>query len=131
MIGLDTNVVIRYVAQDDRAQAADASRIFETLSESNQGYLSTVTLVEIDWVLRGAYRVDRAAAAAVLQGLLESREINVDRPDPVRRALNRVEQGADFANALISELGDEAGCEYTATFDRAAARLSGMRLVET
>lgn len=130
MIGLDTNVVIRYVAQDEPVQAALAGRILEALSESSQGYLTAVTLVEIDWVLRRAYRVDRAAAAAVLQGLLESKEIVLQHPDPVRRALNRVAQGADFADALSCELGNEAGCDYTATFDRTAARLAGMLLLE-
>lgn len=128
MIGLDTNVVIRYVAQDDAVQSEDATRLFDSLSESKQGYLSTVVMVEVDWVLRRAYRVDRTSAAAVLQGLLESREINLEKTDAVRRALNRVAAGADFADALISELGKDAGCEYTATLDRAAARLAGMRL---
>ena len=91
--------------------------------------MSTVVLVEIDWVLRRAYKVERASAAAVLQGLLQSSEINLERPDAVRRALNRVASGADFADALITELGITAGCDYTATLDRAAARLAGMRLL--
>lgn len=129
MIGLDTNVVIRYVAQDDAVQAGIATRTFDNLTESDQGYVSTVVLVEIDWVLRRAYKVERASAAAVLQGLLESSEINLERPDAVRRALNRVASGADFADALIAELGITAGCDYTATLDQAAARLAGMRLL--
>ncbi|MGI8651556.1 MAG: PIN domain-containing protein [Geodermatophilaceae bacterium] len=129
MIGLDTNVVIRYVAQDDVAQAAVATQVFESLSESNQGHVSTVVLVEIDWVLRQAYGADRTSAAGVLQGLLESREINLEKPDALRRALTRVASGADFADALISELGNAAGCVHTVTFDRAAARSAGMRLL--
>lgn len=130
MIGLDTNVVVRYVVQDDAIQAARATRIFEGLTESNKGFLSTVTMVEVDWVLRGAYGADRSSAAAVLQGLLESREIDLERPDAVRRALTRVAQGADFADALISALCQDAGCQQTMTFDRAAARSTGMRLIE-
>lgn len=129
MIGLDTNVVVRYLTQDEPVQAALADRIFEHLSESNQGFLSLVTLAEIDWVLRRAYRLDKAAVAAVLQGLLESAEIGLEKPDTVRRSLSRVALGAEFADALIRESCDEAGCDYTATFDRAAATDAGMRLI--
>lgn len=129
MIGLDTNVVIRYVVQDEPAQAALASRIFEGLSDSSQGFVSTVTLVEVYWVLRRAYGVDRASAADVLQGLLESREIILEEPDAVRRAIRHVAHGGDFADSLISELGFQAGCGCTWTFDRDASRLPGMRLL--
>ncbi len=129
MIGLDTNVVIRYIAQDDDVQAVVANRTFESLSESSQGHLSMVVLVEIDWVLRRAYKADRTSAAAVLQGLLEAAEINLENPDAVRRALHRVALGADFADALISELGRAAGCDHTVTFDRSAAHLARMRLL--
>ncbi len=120
-----------YVAQDDVAQAAVATQVFESLGESNQGHVSTVVLVEIDWVLRRAYGADRTSAAGVLQGLLESSEINLEKPDAVRRALTRVASDGDFADALIRELGNSAGCAHTVTFDRAAVRSTGMRLLPT
>ncbi len=129
MIGLDTTVVVRYVMQDEPAQAGAANHILDGLTDSSQGFVSTVTLVEIYWVLRRAYRVDRAATASVLQGLLESSEIVLEEPDAVRRALRQVARGADFADALIAQLGIQAGCDHTVTFDRTAARLPGMRLL--
>ena len=130
MIGLDTNVVIRYLAQDDATQAAQATGIFDDLTEAKKGYLSAVTMVELDWVLCGAYGADRTKVAAVLQGLLEAREIALEKPDAVRRALTRVAHGAGFADALIAALGHDAGCTHTVTFDRAAARSAGMRLID-
>lgn len=130
MIGLDTNVLVRYFAQDDVPQAALANALIEDLTEARPGFVSTITLVETYWVLRRAYRTDRSATAALMQGLVESKEMVVERADSVRRALRRVGEGADFADALITELGIEAGCQRTVTFDRNAAKLAGMQLLE-
>src|SRR5882757_4840740 len=98
------------------------------LDDENPGFVSLVVLSELHWVLRRAYNVSREDVATVVRRLLDAREITVQEPDAVRRALNRPGP-ADFPDALISELGLLAGCDYTATFDRRAARLSGMKLV--
>lgn len=129
MIGLDTNVLVRYLAQDDPEQAAAANEVIDRLSESSPGYISIVVVVETSWVLSRAYKSDRDAVAAVIQGLLEAQEVRVERVDVVRRALRRMADGADFADAVITELGSDAGCEYTITFDRRAAKSAGMRLL--
>jgi len=128
LIGLDTNVLARYLAQDDPDQSARATRLIESLDDENPGFVSLVVLSELHWVLRRAYNVSREDVATVVRRLLDAREITVQEPDAVRRALNRPGP-ADFPDALISELGLLAGCDYTATFDRRAARLSGMKLV--
>ncbi len=113
MIGLNTNVVIRsVVVQDEPAQARRASDVFGELTESDPGYVSTVTMAEVHWVLRRAYQVDAKGLAAVLQGLLEAREAVVAAPDAVRRALTRVSGGADFADGLISALGRAARLQH-------------------
>lgn len=130
MTGLDTNILVRYFAQDDPEQAARANALVEELSESNPGYVTMVVLVETYWVLRRAYQSDRGSVAAILHGLLESKEIVTERSDTVRSALHRVADGADFADALITEVGLEAGCERTVTFDRGAAKAAGMQLLE-
>lgn len=90
---------VRYVAQDDERQSALASQVFEGLTESDQGYLNTVTMVETYWVLRRTYKIKQEAAAQVVQGLLESREIAVENPDTLRRALRRVSHGAELPDA--------------------------------
>lgn len=81
-------------------------------------------------MLTRAYKTDKSSVTAILYGLLDSKEIVVERSDIVRRALRRAVDGADVAGALISELGAEAGCSTAVTFDRKAAKLAGMRLLE-
>lgn len=129
MIGLDTNVLIRYVAQDEPAQAAAATALIEGLSETEPGYVSLVTVVELAWVLERSYRVPADAIAATVRGLLTAREIVAQEPEVVTRALDRTASGAGFADAVIAELGTQAGCSHTVTFDRVAARIAGMRLL--
>lgn len=130
MIGLDTNVVVRYLVQDDPEQSAVASGLIEELTETEPGYLSLVTVVEIYWVLRRAYRVTADRCAELLEGLLDARELRVDEGPIVRRAVVASRNGLDFADALIAELGRSAGCVHTVTFDRRAARDGGMQLLD-
>lgn len=130
MIGLDTNVVVRYLAQDDELQSGLANEVIDAFTEAEPGFVSLVVLCETSWVLARAYGADRDAVAGVMQGLLESKELMVEHPDTVRRAVRRMAGGADFADAVIAEVGSDATCEATVTFDRRAARSAGMRLLE-
>lgn len=129
MIGLDTNVLVRYVAQDDPVQTPAANEIIDGLDESRPGYVTMIVLVEMYWVLSRAYKMDTTSIAKILYGVLDSAEILVEQPDAVRRALRRVDDGADFADALINQLGADAGCDFTVTFDQKAAKVAGMRLM--
>ncbi|HZI96645.1 MAG TPA: type II toxin-antitoxin system VapC family toxin [Actinomycetales bacterium] len=131
MIGLDTNVLVRYVVQDDDEQSLRATRLIESLDDERPGFVSLVVLVELHWVLRRAYGVTAADSAAVVRALLDSEEVGVAESDTVRRALSRVPDGEDLVDALIGALGEDAGCAYTVTFDLPASRLAGMRLVPT
>ena len=129
MIGLDTNVLVRYFTQDDTAQAAAANELIDQLTEPRPGYVTMIVIVETYWVLSRAYRTDQTTVGATLRGLLDAKEVVVERADLVRRALRRMADGADFADALISEAGADAGCERTVTFDRRAAKSAGMQLL--
>lgn len=130
MIGLDANVVVRYLVQDDPDQSATASTVIDGLSEKDPGFLSLVTVVELHWVLRRAYKVSAARCAELIEGLLDARELRVDQDSIVRSALTGNDGGPDFADAVIAELGRVAGCEHTVTFDRQAARSNEMRFLE-
>lgn len=130
MIGLDTNVLVRYLVQDDPAQSAAATQIIEVLTEDNQGFVSLVTIAELYWVLRRGYRLDESRTAGIVRGLLDSVELEVQEPDAVRRAVSRTTGEGDFADALIAELGTVAGCRHTVTFDTKASKLPGMRLLD-
>lgn len=130
MIGLDTNVLVRYVAQDDAKQSHQATRLIESLSADSPGYISQVAVVELVWVLSGCYSSGRDEIAAVLETLLRAKELVIADADTVWKALRLFRQGkADFADCLIERSADAAGCDHTATFDRDAAKHCGMRLI--
>lgn len=130
MIGLDTNVLVRYLAQDDPEQSAQATELIESLTEDDQGFVSKVAVVELYWVLRSAYKTDRATAARIIAKLTDSDEIVVEQRDLVRQALAALDGSLDFPDALIVALGRAAGCSHTVTFDQHAAQLEGMSLLD-
>lgn len=131
MIGLDANVLLRYVLQDDERQSLAANEIFDSLTEDNPGYLSLVTLLESIWVLSRLRKLDRASVAAFVAQLLDSQLLVVQNAHAVRQALGDYSMvSVGFADALVARLGSEAGCLHTLTFDRAAAQLVGMHFVD-
>jgi predicted nucleic-acid-binding protein len=132
MIGLDSNVLVRYLAQDEPAQAAKAAAIIERrLSPSEPGYVSLVTMVETVWVLQRAYRLKGPQLTAAIEAMLQSEVLQIQNEQQVFTAMMAVKDGvASFADALIAALGTAAGCSYTVTFDREAARLPAFQLLE-
>jgi predicted nucleic-acid-binding protein len=127
VIGLDTNVIVRYLAQDEVRQAAVATRLIEgSLSAEERGFISIVTLAEVVWVMSSNYRAARAAVAAIIEGLLTAPQLTIEKADVVWRALRAYRDSkADFSDAVIVELGRDAGCSKTVTFDRHAAAHPG------
>ena len=124
MIGLDTNVLVRYVVQDDPEQAAAAAGLIEgQCSAEDPGYISTLVLAELVWVLGGAYEYDKSIILAVLRQVLATAELTVEDPALAWRGLTEFEQGpADFADYLIGQGNHARGCSRTYTFDRRAGR---------
>ena len=130
MIGLDTNVIVRYIMQDDARQAALATRVIEKLSTDEPGYLAIVTIVELVWVLDSCYRLRREQISDALEALLRTKELVLDRAETVIKAARAFRQTkADFADCLIAQGAVTAGCINTLTFDRGAAKHAGMRLI--
>ena len=130
MIGIDTNVLVRYVVQDDARQAALANQFIETtLSDDEPGWIASIVLCEFVWVLEAAYGYPRSSIAPALQRLFEVDRFRVEAPALAWRALDEYRSGADFSDALIALANEQEGCGYTATFDRAAAKLKAMRLL--
>ncbi len=123
MIGLDTNVLVRYVVRDDPGQTAAATRLVESeCTPDSPGIVTLVVLCELVWVLERGYRYDRGEIAGVLRRLLGAQEIRVERSDLAWQALNGYEDGAaGFADVVIGLCGREEGAESTWTFDRKAA----------
>lgn len=130
MIGLDTNVLVRYVMQDDARQSPRANRLIEALTADEPGFVPLVALVELVWVLGSGYQLSREQLAAVLERLLRSKELVIDRADLVMQALVRFSSGAaDFADALIERVAAAAGCDATFSFDAGAVKSAGMKAV--
>ena len=130
MIGLDTNVLVRYVMQDDPRQSPKATRLLESLSAEQPGFVPVVVMVELVWVLSGSYDLSRAQIATVLDTLLRSKELVVDRAELVAQALQRYSAGsADFSDALIERIAHAAGCTATMSFDTGAVKAAAMTLV--
>jgi len=132
MIGLDTNILARYFAQDDEAQSRAATTVIENLTEHSPGFVSTTALAELAWVLERRYGVDKPALVRIYDTLCKSREIAVENAPLVQQALRLfAHNNASFADCLIERAGNAAGCEYTLTFDRKAAAVSpGMKRLE-
>lgn len=122
MIGLDTNVVIRYLTQDDPKQSAIANRIIEQeLTEKNQGYITLISLIEITWVLESCYQQTKEDIINLLDLLLTIKQISIEKTDLVYLALKRFRTGAaDFSDALITLVCEDAGCKRVVSFDKKA-----------
>jgi len=132
LIGLDTNVLVRYFADDESKQAAAVRELLETrLTREAPGHVNAVTLAETTWVLRRLYAADRSELERVVEGILSAPNLVVERKAVVRRALQAYagSKSAGFSDCLIARFNDEAGCDTTLTFDRRAAKLGGFTLL--
>jgi predicted nucleic-acid-binding protein len=130
VIALDTNVLVRYLAQDEPAQAALATALLEQeLSSQSPGFVSCLVLAELQWVLSRHYGVDRERFADIARGLLSAKALRFDHLAAAWNALQAFEDGLDFVDALVAELADSAGCDTTVTFDRRLAQHAKMRLL--
>ena len=133
MIGLDSNIVLRYLTQDDPVQSPIATELFERrLTEAEPGFISVVVLAETAWVLQRRFRLTAAQIAAAIEVVLQAGAVVVESSQQVFAATVALKEGrASFADALIGGLGKRAGCTCTLTFDRAASRLPDFELVPT
>lgn len=133
MIALDTNVLVRFVVEDDARQTAAAAKLVDQAVADDQPlFVSDVVLCEFVWVLGGSYRVPRAEIGRVLRELVRARHLSFDAPDQLVRALEAFLLGkGDFADYVIQEHARTAGCETVATFDRALLKERGFTVPGT
>jgi len=127
MIGLDTNIIVRYLVQDDPVQSPMATDLIERrLTEADCGFISLVAMVELVWVLERSYRFAAKDIAAAVERLLQADVLVIEAEQQVFRAMLALREGrGTFADALIGALNERAGCSQTLTFDRKAMRLKG------
>jgi predicted nucleic-acid-binding protein len=131
MIGVDTNVLVRYIAQDDAAQSARASKFIEReCSAARPGFIGLITLVELVWVSESCYGAGKAQVIELLRRLLGTKQLVIEDAETVWKALRLFELGsADFSDYLVERIAHAQGCTATVTFDKTAAK-SGMTLLK-
>ena len=130
MIGLDTNILVRYLTHDDPGQTAAAVKAIDALTAEAPGFISLIVVAELVWVLDGAYHFKKDEIEEVLEAILRSKELAVERAELVWQALHKFHSNrADFSDCLIERSAHAAECTYTLTFDQRAAA-AGMRLLK-
>ena len=125
MIGLDTNILIRYLTKDDSAQYAKASRVIEQAVQRDERLLiNSVVLCEIAWLLDATYKYSRADIGDALERILHTAQFDIERAPEARQALDDFRSTqAGFADALVGRINRSLGAQNTATFDRDLKRL--------
>ena len=134
MIGLDTNVLVRYMAQDDPKQSAVATRLIEKeLSSAEPGFISLVVLAELCWVLMRLYSASADELIIAVEDLLNTPQFHLDRRDVVIATVQHMKRSkftkAGFVDVLIAQLATSEGCTRTVSFDKVAVRAAGMVLL--
>jgi predicted nucleic-acid-binding protein len=131
MIGLDTNILVRHLVQDDPVQSQKATALIEErLTEGNPGFISTVVMVETAWVLERSYALADHEIAGAIERILQIESLIVENQPEVFTAMTALKEGrGSFADALIGALAVRAGCLRILTFDRKALRLPAFELL--
>lgn len=121
MKGLDTNVLVRYLTQDDAEQAAVATREIEAAADSGEKlHIQPVVLCELAWVLESAYDFPKADVLTALEHILRTAQLEFADKDTVWQALGDYRRGrGDFADHYLGRANAAAGAPVTLTFDKA------------
>ena len=133
MIGIDTNVLVRYIVQDDAVQSKAASDFIENeCSKETPGFVDHLVICEVVWVLRRCYRVSNNQITRIIKQILKTAQFKIQDTQTVWKALRKFELGkADFADCLIAQINSTHGCSKTVTFDIEAAKTNGFFLLKT
>ena len=121
MIALDTNVLVRFVVEDDDEQTERATRLIQDAVRKNEPlFVSAVVLCEAVWVMARVYKLPKKELLQTLRALLQAKELEIREKEGVRRAVDAFDGGkGDFADYMIREVATAAGCDRVATFDKA------------
>lgn len=128
MIGVDTDILVRFITQDDPVLAKTAETFLTTRSAQDPAHVSAVTLAEVAWVLKRVYRVSNSEILAIVEDLLSASHVVVQHAGSAHAAIARCKAAnAEFADAFIAAINAEAGCVETVTLDKDAAKRAGTR----
>jgi len=128
MYAIDTNVLIRYIVEDNPEQTQKATEAIEQLTSEKQGFICCIVLCELNWVLKTAYKISKSERVATLQKILSVPVFEIEELDCCLKALRTYEKGsADFSDYLIQQIGEKHGYESLLTFDQKASRETGFQ----
>ncbi len=133
MIGIDTNVLVRYLAQDDPRQTMIATELIENkCSDNHPAFINHIVLCETMWVLERLYNVKKTLMIGILEKILNTEQFKIFKIEIVWRAFQEFKRKnkVDFADCLLSQINTDNGCSETVTFDKAAAKTNGYELLE-
>jgi predicted nucleic-acid-binding protein len=127
MLGLDTNVLVRYLTRDDPSQHEKARRLIDRgVSKGEPVLVSLLVLLEMEWVLRSRYELVKSEIVAAFSALLDTADLAFEDEPSIERAIySWKDSAADFADCLIEARNRRLGCRATATFDGKALKLAG------
>jgi predicted nucleic-acid-binding protein len=127
MIALDTNVLVRFLVEDDKAQSKRAKKLVEkAVKNEEELFVPDLVLVETAWVLKRSYSIKKEDIAKVLRTLLGARNLRFESSDRLARAIRADEKGrGGFSDYLIREAALERGCETVVTFDQVLQKEKG------
>lgn len=132
MIGIDTNVLVRHLVQDDPRQSRAATKVItQDCTREAPGFINRIVLCELVWVLESAYGYSKETIVNVLDKLLRTSQLMIEDAQSAWTAFRMYQKGkADFAACLLGATNRLTGCESTVTFDQAASKLDGFQLLE-
>ena len=127
MLGIDTNVLVRFLVRDDEAQFEKARKLIRReVAAGQRVFVNQLVLMETEWVLRSRYAVPKNQIVEAVSGLLNATDVQFEDEPAIEEALFIWKDSiADFADCLIGAKNRRLGCRTTATFDAKAARLPG------
>ncbi len=125
MLGIDTNVLVRFLVRDDEAQFERARKLIKReVSADRRVFVNHVVIMETEWVLRSRYAIPKTQVIEALSGLLDAADVQMEDEPTIEQALFAwKDAAADFADCLIGAKNRRLGCQATASFDSKASRL--------
>ena len=127
MLGIDTNVLVRFLVRDDESQFEKVRKLIKReVAAGRRVFISQLVLLETEWVLRSRYNLSKIEIIAAISGLLDATDVQFEDEPAIEAALFVWRDNvADFADCLIGAQNKRLGCRTTATFDARAAKLAG------
>lgn len=125
MLGIDTNILVRFLVQDDETQFEKARKLIKReIAAGRRVFVNQLVLLETEWVLRSRYSVPKSLIIEAISGLLDANDVQFEDEPTIEEAIFIwKESTADFADCLIGAKNRRLGCRATATFDLKASKL--------